>query len=207
MKLHLCLCLLVVLLLQYFQLSESFKRFSWKMLSRVESDLVRQKMSFRRRKNSPSNFPLHYKPQNNENDDREYFTSFDENEESQSRLPRKSSSNKENRPSFFIGKGAWKSLNKALLIGIFIAGIGTGVTLDSAINTNPKDLASRDAIDRNAPNPKLCTTYGSSAMVLDQRVFVTFNPFNVYVTQGMCSLLRLFCSDSALQLTRSLVVF
>ena len=61
-----------------------------------------------------------------------------------------------------------------------------GITLDSAINTNPKDLASRDAIDKNAPNPKLCATYGSSAMVLDQRVFVTFNPFNVYVTQGYC---------------------
>ena len=61
-----------------------------------------------------------------------------------------------------------------------------GITLDSAINTNPKDLASRDAIDRNAPNPKLCATYGSSAMVLDQRVFITFNPFNVYVTQGKC---------------------
>ena len=45
------------------------------------------------------------------------------------------------------------------------------------------------AIDRNAPNPRLCATYGSSAMVLDQRVFVTFNPFNVYVTQGMHLLL------------------
>lgn len=56
--------------------------------------------------------------------------------------------------------------------------------MDSAINTNPKDLASRDAIDRNAPNPKLCATFGASAMVVDQRVFVTFNPFNVYVTQG-----------------------
>ena len=62
-----------------------------------------------------------------------------------------------------------------------------GITIDSAINTNPKDLASRDAIDRNAPNPKLCAAYGSSAMVLDQRVFITFNPFNVYVTQGKLS--------------------
>ena len=47
-----------------------------------------------------------------------------------------------------------------------------------------QDLASRDAIDRNAPNPKICAAYGSSAMVLDERVFVTFNPFNVYVTQA-----------------------
>jgi hypothetical protein len=62
--------------------------------------------------------------------------------------------------------------------------VNSGITIDSAINTNLKDLASRDSIDRNAPNPKLCATYGSSAMVFDQRIFVTFNPFNVYVTQG-----------------------
>jgi len=78
----------------------------------------------------------------------------------------------------------WGLLNRALFAGVFVAGIGTGITIDSAINTNPKDLASRDAIDKNAPNPKLCAAYGSSAMVLDQRVFVTFNPFNVYVTQA-----------------------
>jgi hypothetical protein len=75
-------------------------------------------------------------------------------------------------------------LNRALMAGVFVAGIGAGVTIDSAINTNPRDLASRDAIDRNAPNPKLCAAFGSSAMVMDQRIFVTFNPFNVYVTQA-----------------------
>ena len=72
----------------------------------------------------------------------------------------------------------------SLLFFIIYSTYPVGITLESSINTNPKDLASRDAIDRNAPNPKLCATYGSSAMVLDQRVFVTFNPFNVYVTQG-----------------------
>ena len=75
-------------------------------------------------------------------------------------------------------------MNRAVVAGVFVAGIGSGIAIDSAINTNPKDLASRDAIDRNAPNPKLCAQYGSSAMVLDQRVFITFNPFNVYVTQA-----------------------
>ena len=58
------------------------------------------------------------------------------------------------------------------------------MTLDSAINTNEKDLASRDAIDKNAPNPTLCSSYGASAMAFDQRVFVSFNPFNVYVSQA-----------------------
>jgi hypothetical protein len=87
-------------------------------------------------------------------------------------------------PVVLDAKGKWSALNRAVLAGVFVAGIGTGINLDSAINTNPKDLASRDAIDRNAPNPKLCATFGSSAMVIDQRVFVTFNPFNVFVTQG-----------------------
>ncbi|KAG5192265.1 hypothetical protein JKP88DRAFT_204414 [Tribonema minus] len=83
-------------------------------------------------------------------------------------------------------KGFFNSVKipKALLAGIFVLGIGTGVTVDSAINTNPKDLASRDAIDRNAPNPGICQTYGSSAMVVDERVFVTFNPFSIYVAQA-----------------------
>jgi len=77
-----------------------------------------------------------------------------------------------------------ESLTKALLAGVFVLGIGTGVTVDSAINTNEKDLASRDAIDKNAPNPRLCSSYGASAMAFDQRVFVSFNPFNVYVSQA-----------------------
>jgi hypothetical protein len=76
------------------------------------------------------------------------------------------------------------SVSAALLAGVFVLGMGTGVTVDSQINTNPRDLASRDAVDKNAPNPTLCTTYGASAMAFDQRVFVSFNPFNVYVAQA-----------------------
>ena len=77
-----------------------------------------------------------------------------------------------------------ESVSKAVLAGIFVLGIGTGVTIDSQINTNPKDLASRDAIDQNAPNAVVCARYGASAMAFDQRVFVSFNPFNVYVAQA-----------------------
>ena len=89
--------------------------------------------------------------------------------------------------SFGRGDTGWRmpsSVSAALLAGVFVLGIGTGVTVDSQINTNPKDLASRDAVDKNAPNPTLCTTYGASAMAFDQRVFVSFNPFNVYVAQA-----------------------
>jgi hypothetical protein len=47
-----------------------------------------------------------------------------------------------------------------------------------------QDLASRDAIDKNAPNPKFCQRYGASTLVLDHRIFVSFNPFSIYVTQA-----------------------
>jgi hypothetical protein len=90
-------------------------------------------------------------------------------------------------PSPFGRRSGWRlpeSVSKALLAGTFILGVGLGVAVDSAINTNPRDLASRDAIDQAAPNPTLCATYGASAMAFDQRVFVSFNPFNVYVAQA-----------------------
>jgi hypothetical protein len=92
-----------------------------------------------------------------------------------------------NVPSSFGRRQGWRlpeSVSKALLAGIFVLGVGLGVTVDSAINTNPRDLASRDAIDQAAPNPNLCANFGASAMAFDQRVFVSFNPFNVYVAQA-----------------------
>lgn len=98
----------------------------------------------------------------------------------------KGGSENRNRPqrAIFSGLRNREGLTRAVAAGLFIGGIGAGIAIDSAINTNPKDLASRDAIDRNAPNPKICSAMGSSAMVLDQRVFITFNPFNIYVTQA-----------------------
>ena len=92
-----------------------------------------------------------------------------------------------NIPSSFGQRDGWRlpdAVSKSLLAGIFVLGIGLGVTIDSAINTNPRDLASRDAIDQAAPNSKLCADMGASAMAFDQRVFVSFNPFNVYVAQA-----------------------
>ena len=121
-----------------------------------------------------------------------------------------------NVPSSFGRRQGWRlpeSVSKALLAGIFVLGVGLGVTVDSAINTNPRDLASRDAIDQAAPNPNLCAKFGASAMAFDQSkflvcrlffvlrivnpailtnlrisllsgVFVSFNPFNVYVAQA-----------------------
>ncbi|GAX15217.1 hypothetical protein FisN_12Lh078 [Fistulifera solaris] len=90
-------------------------------------------------------------------------------------------------PSSFGRRTGWRlpeSVSKSLLAGVFVLGVGLGVTIDSQVNTNPKDLASRDAIDQAAPNPTLCAKLGASAMAFDQRVFVSFNPFNVYVSQA-----------------------
>ncbi len=94
------------------------------------------------------------------------------------------SSNNNNNNNQSSGIKLPSTVSQSLLAGTFVLGIGTGVTVDSQINTNPKDLASRDAVDQAAPNPTLCTTYGASAMAFDQRVFVSFNPFNVYVAQA-----------------------
>jgi hypothetical protein len=71
----------------------------------------------------------------------------------------------------------------AICAGIFILGIGVGIALSSGQTTSSPNVASREVIDRSAPNPELCVQYGASAIVSDMRVFITLNPFNVYVTQ------------------------
>ena len=73
--------------------------------------------------------------------------------------------------------------NIAIWAGIFLLGIGVGIAFSSGVSVNPENVVSREVIDRSAPNAELCVQYGASAMVSDVRVFVTLNPFNVYVTQ------------------------
>lgn len=71
----------------------------------------------------------------------------------------------------------------AICAGIFILGIGVGIALSSGQTISTQNIASREVIDRSAPNPEICVQFGASAIVSDLRVFVTLNPFNVYVTQ------------------------
>jgi len=71
----------------------------------------------------------------------------------------------------------------ALLGGVFILGIGIGVLFSTTTTLSPKNVATSNFIDASAPNPQLCIQYGASAMVMDTRLFVTLNPFNVYVSQ------------------------
>lgn len=87
-----------------------------------------------------------------------------------------------NRPG---GSGLSFSYGTIALLGaVFIVGIGLGMILSTASPTdNISNVASREVIDRSAPNPELCSQYGASAIVSDMRLFVTLNPFNVYITQ------------------------
>ncbi|MEB3340915.1 DUF3172 domain-containing protein [Okeania sp.] len=71
----------------------------------------------------------------------------------------------------------------AILGGVFILGIGIGIAFSSTANFTPQNVASREFIDRSVPNPELCVQFGASAMVMNMRVFLTLNPFNVYVSQ------------------------
>ncbi|NES83835.1 MAG: DUF3172 domain-containing protein [Moorea sp. SIO2B7] len=71
----------------------------------------------------------------------------------------------------------------AIFGGVFVLGVGVGIGFSSTASFNPQNVASREVIDRSAPNAEMCIQFGASAIVTDMRVFVTLNPFNVYVTQ------------------------
>lgn len=74
-------------------------------------------------------------------------------------------------------------LTKALITGAFVMGLGAGVYFVSEVSVEPSNVASTEIIDRRTPNSELCMANGYSSMVFDQRIFVSFNPFNVYVAQ------------------------
>jgi hypothetical protein len=71
----------------------------------------------------------------------------------------------------------------AFAAALLVVGIGIGVAFSSTATLDPQNVASRDFIDRAAPNAELCVQYGASAMVMDARLFVTLSPFKVYVSQ------------------------
>ena len=72
----------------------------------------------------------------------------------------------------------------AVLASVFVIGIVIGLSLN--LTTGSDNLATVDSslqIDRKAPNPEVCQQFGASAVVTDMRVFLTLNPFSVYLTQ------------------------
>ncbi|MBD2017063.1 DUF3172 domain-containing protein [Microcoleus sp. FACHB-53] len=90
------------------------------------------------------------------------------------------------RDSFSTSKPASSIFTPLVLFAfaaIFILGVGVGIAFSSTATFNPENVASREVIDRSVPNAELCVQYGASSIVTDMRVFVTLNPFNVFVTQ------------------------
>ena len=84
-------------------------------------------------------------------------------------------------PAF--GSSVFNLTSIAILGGVFILGIGIGIAFSSTATFTPSNVATREFIDIKAPNPDICVQYGASAMVMDTRLFVTLNPFSVYVSQ------------------------
>ena len=89
-----------------------------------------------------------------------------------------------NRPPSGGGnKSPFDVAKVAILASVFILGIVVGIALNFSNNDNPATIDSRLEIDRQAPNPELCQQFGASAIVSDMRIFLSLNPFNVFVTQ------------------------
>ncbi|KAL4433038.1 hypothetical protein ABPG77_006465 [Micractinium sp. CCAP 211/92] len=81
------------------------------------------------------------------------------------------------------GGGGASNLTRAFIAGAFILGMGAGIWFDSEVTFEPQNLASTQLVDTKTPNSEICMANGYSSMVFDQRIFVSFNPFNVYVSQ------------------------
>ena len=82
------------------------------------------------------------------------------------------------------GKNPLDIAKIAILGSVFVVGIVIGLSLNLSSGSN--DIRSVDnslQIDRAAPNPEVCQQFGASAVVTDMRVFLTLNPFSVYLTQ------------------------
>jgi Protein of unknown function (DUF3172) len=78
------------------------------------------------------------------------------------------------------------SLTKILLLSIYnneFLGMGAGIWFDSEVTFEPNNVASTVLVDTKTPNSEVCMANGYSSMVFDERIFVSFNPFNVYVSQ------------------------
>jgi len=86
-----------------------------------------------------------------------------------------------------LAKGSIASLFNAtalaVLAGVFILGIGIGLGFSSVSSSGSGKIVTDLDLSQRAPNAELCAQFGSAAITMDTRVFVTLNPLNVYVSQ------------------------
>lgn len=73
----------------------------------------------------------------------------------------------------------------AVIGGVFALGIAIGVALGTNTTITTDNVASIQTIDQSVPNAEFCQAYGASATVMDTRVFLTFKPFSVFVSQPL----------------------
>jgi hypothetical protein len=71
----------------------------------------------------------------------------------------------------------------AVLAGVFILGIGLGLGFSSVSSSASGKIVTALDLSQRAPSPELCAQFGSAAITMDTRVFVTLDPLNVYVSQ------------------------
>ncbi len=82
-----------------------------------------------------------------------------------------------------IAASIFNATSLAVLAGVFILGIGIGLGFSSISSSGAGKIVTLNDLELRAPNPELCAQYGSAAITMDTRVFVTLNPLNVYVSQ------------------------
>ena len=83
------------------------------------------------------------------------------------------------------GGGGFLGMGTSTIVAAIVAlifGTALGIVLSTS-NADTENVVSREAIDRSVPDAEFCIEYGASAVVADVRVFLSFNPFSVYVTQ------------------------
>nr|WDA99150.1 DUF3172-containing protein [Gronococcus sybilensis] len=71
-----------------------------------------------------------------------------------------------------------------IILCAFLMGALVGIFSDSYWNINKNNIVSRTALEDNIPSKNTCLAYGASALVIDNRNFITFNPFRIYTAQA-----------------------
>lgn len=71
----------------------------------------------------------------------------------------------------------------AILIAVFVVGVFVGTSFSAVSTTSQGTISTRYDIDQKAPSPEICLQYGASAITVDFRAFLTFSPFNAYISQ------------------------
>lgn len=82
------------------------------------------------------------------------------------------------------GNSLFNATAIAIIAGVFILGIGVGIGFTTVAPNQNGVLQTNVQLDQQAPTPDVCIQNGASAMSMTARLYVTLNPFKVYVAQA-----------------------